>query len=135
MRGDEIIHVHCGGQGQHVAAFLVGDGRLGLGERPGDFLQGQAVFADFDEVVQLPRVLAVQPVLDPDEQAVQPPGQVLVIRRIHSTMMARFLARVCVVSWCRVRQATGTGLVAVQVMPQAAQERLVAAVAVIDGVE
>ncbi len=89
-------------------------------------------------MVQLPRVLAVQPVLKPDEETVQPHGQVLVVRRIHGTMLARPCtrrARICAASWRRVRQAPGIGLVAVQVMPRAAQERLVAAVAIIDGIE
>ena len=117
--GDEVIKVHRGGQGQHVPAFLVGDGHLGVGEHAGDVLEGQAVLAYLDEVVQQPIVLAVQPVIEPDEQAVQPPGQVFVVGRIQGTIMACPCAR----------------LVAVQVMPQAAQERLVAAVAVIDGVE
>jgi hypothetical protein len=56
-------------------------GFAGLGERACDVLQGQGVFADFDEVVQLLCVQAVQPVLKADQQAVEPPGQVLVIRR------------------------------------------------------
>jgi len=99
--GDKVIGVHRGGQSQHVAAFLVSDGHPGLGERAGDFLKGQAVFADFDEVVQLPRVLAVQPVLEPDEQAVQPPDQILVVRRIQSTMMARPCARLVAVQVMR----------------------------------
>jgi hypothetical protein len=91
----------------------------GLGECAGDFLQGQAVFAYFDEVVHLPYVFADQPVIEADEQVVQPSGQVFVVRRTHGTMRIRPCAR----------------LAAVQVMPQAAQKRLVAAVAVIDGVE
>ena len=85
-----------------------------MGESPGDLLQGQTVFADFDEVVQPPGVVAVQPVLKPDQEAVQPPGQVFAGRRIQGTMRIGPCGR----------------LVAVQVMPQAAQERLVAAVAV-----
>jgi hypothetical protein len=51
------------GQGQHVAALFAGDGDLVLGERPGDFLQCQAVFADLGEMVQQPCLLAAQPVL------------------------------------------------------------------------
>ena len=39
-------------QREHVAAFLVGDGGLVLGKSRGDFLQGQVVLADVDEVVQ-----------------------------------------------------------------------------------
>jgi len=85
-----------------------------VGERAGDFLQGQAVLAYFDEVVQLPCVLAVQPVIEADEQVVQLSGQVFAGRRIQGTMRIGPCGR----------------LVAVQVMPQAAQERLVAAVAV-----
>jgi hypothetical protein len=58
------------GQGQHVAALFVGDRDLVLDEHPGDFLQRQAVFADLDEMVQQPCLLAAQPVLQPDQQAV-----------------------------------------------------------------
>ena len=57
VHGREVIKVHRGGQGQHVAAFLVSDGHLGLGERAGDVLQGKAVFAYLDEVAQQQGVL------------------------------------------------------------------------------
>jgi hypothetical protein len=87
--------------------------------RADDFLQGKAVLAYFDEAVQLPYVFTGQPVIEADEQAVQPPGQVVAGRRIQGTMRVRTRAR----------------LIAIQVMPQAAQERLVAAVTVIHGVE
>jgi hypothetical protein len=43
---------------QYVAAFLAGDGDRVLGECAGDLLQSQAVFADLDEVVQSPGLLA-----------------------------------------------------------------------------
>ncbi len=43
-----------GGPGQDVLALLVGDRDYVLGERAGDFLQRQAVFAGFDEVVKQP---------------------------------------------------------------------------------
>jgi hypothetical protein len=57
--GDEVaFQVHPGGQGEHVAAFLPGDGDRILGEGSGDFLQRQAVLADLDEVVEQAGLLA-----------------------------------------------------------------------------
>ncbi len=56
---DEIaLQLHLGGQGEHVAAFLPGDGDRVLGERAGDFLQRQAVLAGLDEVVKQLGLLA-----------------------------------------------------------------------------
>ena len=51
-RDQVALQLHLGGQGEHVAAFLPGDGDRVLGERAGDFLQRQVVFADLDEVVR-----------------------------------------------------------------------------------
>ena len=47
-RDEGAVQVHPGGQGEHVVAFLPGDGDRVLGERPGDLLQRQAVLADLD---------------------------------------------------------------------------------------
>jgi hypothetical protein len=55
-----------------------------LGEGAGDFLQRQAVFADVDEVVEQPGLLAADAVIQADQQAAQPPGQVLEVRRVHA---------------------------------------------------
>ena len=46
-------------------------------EGAGDLFQGQAVLADVDEVVQQPRLLAAEPVAQPDQEAVKPPGQIV----------------------------------------------------------
>jgi hypothetical protein len=51
-RDEVALQFHLGVQGEHVAAFLPGDGDRVLGERAGDFLQRQAVLADVDEVVE-----------------------------------------------------------------------------------
>jgi len=80
---NEVVHLHRAGQRQHVTAFLTGDGDLVLGEGTGDFLQRQAVLSDLDEVVQQSCLPASQAALQSDQQAVQPPGQILVVSRIH----------------------------------------------------
>ena len=68
------MQFHPGSQGEHVAAFLPGDGDRVLGERAGNFLQRQAVLADLDEVVEQPGLLAADAVIQADQQAVQPPA-------------------------------------------------------------
>ena len=83
----QIVHLHPAGQRQHVAPVLVGDFSPVLEECAADFLQREPVFAHLDEVVKQLCMLSAQPVVQPDQQAVQPPGQVLVIssysRRTH----------------------------------------------------
>jgi hypothetical protein len=68
-----------GGQGEHVAAFLPGDGDRVLGDGASDFLQSQAVLTDLDEVVLQLGLLAGYAAIQADQQAVQPPGQILVV--------------------------------------------------------
>ena len=81
-RDEAAVQVHPGGHGQHVAVFLPGDRDRVLGEGSGDLLQRQAVLADLDEMVQQPGLLAAVVVIQADQQAVQPPGQVS-ISRVH----------------------------------------------------
>ena len=60
-----------------------GDRDRVLGEGSGDLLQRQAVLADLDEVVQQLGLLAADAVIQADQQAVQPPGQVFLVSRVH----------------------------------------------------
>jgi len=68
--GTRSFILMCRGHGQHVPALLIGDGDRVLGERTGNFLQRQAVFADLDEVVEQPGPLAAQAVLQRDQHPV-----------------------------------------------------------------
>ena len=52
-------------------------------KHPGHVLQRQAVLAHVDHVVQLPGLIGEQPAAKPDDQAVPPPGQVLVAGGVH----------------------------------------------------
>src|ERR1017187_9762644 len=70
------VHSHLAGQGCDVAAFLVGDGDLVVGQHGGQVLQGQVVFSYLDDVMQPLRLISGQPVREDDHQAVQPPGEV-----------------------------------------------------------
>jgi hypothetical protein len=74
----EVIHRHPAGQGQHFPALLVGDGDRVLGQRADDLFQRKALLSHLDEMVKQPGLLPAQPVFQHDQQAVQPPGQILV---------------------------------------------------------
>ena len=59
--GHDVACFHLAGQREHVATFLAGDGDRVLSQGPGDLLQGQAVLAHVDEVVQELCLLAFEP--------------------------------------------------------------------------
>jgi hypothetical protein len=53
-----------------------------MGEDSGEVLQCQAVLADVDDMVHPLGLLAADAVTQADQQAVRPPGQLLVVSRV-----------------------------------------------------
>jgi hypothetical protein len=83
-RDEVAIQLHLGGKGEHVAAFLTGDGDRVMGERAGDFLQRQPILANLNEVVQQLGFLTTDAAIQADQQTVQPSGKIFVITRVHA---------------------------------------------------
>src|ERR1700730_13863856 len=75
--------VDLAGQREHAGTFPVRDGERAVRQGPGDPLQRQAVMAGVDELVDYRGIVAVQPILQADQQTIEPSGEVLVEAWIH----------------------------------------------------
>jgi hypothetical protein len=83
-----IAYLHLCSERDQVGSLVGCQGLLILGEHVGHLFKCEAEFVRFDELGDQGRILAWEPIIQSDQEAVQKPGDLLVVAALHPKIVS-----------------------------------------------